>query len=131
MATKGKSISLEVRNQIIDAVLHHGMSVQAVARAHGISRRTVSRFLKRFQQNGKASLTENSKRPKCSPQQKSADVVEEILRLRHKFGWGAAWIGSQVGASASTVHRILCEHKLNDLTPPRSSFQRYEMSFPG
>lgn len=131
MAQRGKSVAAETRLQIVQAVRIHGMRVNDVAIAHGLSRKTVWQFLRTYDADGADGLEAASRRPKSSPQRKSADLEALVLELRQENGWGAAHIGAKVAASGSTVHRILTEHGLSNLNPERPKYPRYEMSRPG
>lgn len=131
MAKQGKAISFETRQQIVNAVLIHGLRITDVAATHGVSRKTVWQFVRNYRTDGLAGLAESSRRPRTSPQQKPLELEQQVLALRQQHGWGAAWIGAVVGASSSTVHRILCEHELNNLRPARRKYPRYEMEYPG
>lgn len=131
MAQRGKSVASETRLQIVQAVRVHGLRVNDVAIAHGLSRKTVWQFLRAYDAEGADGLQEASRRPSSSPQRKSAELEASVLALRQEHGWGAAHIGAKVAASGSTVHRILADHGLSNLNPDRPRYPRYEMSRPG
>lgn len=131
MAQRGKSVALETRLQIVQAVREHGMKITEVALAHGLSRKTVWQFLRTYETEGADGLLEQSRRPHTSPQSRSQDLEEAVLSMRKESCRGAGYIGALVGASSSTVHRILSEHGVNNLNPERPKYPRYEMSRPG
>ena len=74
-----------------------GMPVTSAAEAAGVTRRTASKWKRRYQEAGAAALVDRSSRPHHCPRQTHPDVVEEILRLRRRrqtgpqiasrFGW--------------------------------------------
>lgn len=131
MAQRGKAVAAETRLQIVQAVRVHGLRVGDVAVAHGLSRKAVWQFLHAYDCEGTDGLQVGSRRPKSSPQRKSAELEATVLTLREENGWGAAHIGAKVAASGSTVHRILTEHGVSNLNPGRPKYPRYEMSRPG
>lgn len=131
MARPGESVGGEVREKVVKAVVVHGVKVSDVAKAHGLSRKTVWKYVRRYGEGGEEGLRECSRRPHHSPSRISAEAEGAILRLRGERGWGAGRIGAVLRLSGSTVHRVLREHGVSNLTPPRRKYPRYEMSFPG
>ena len=108
-----------------------GETVAAVARAFGVSDRTVRTWVARAAE-GELALEDRSCRPHHSPRAISAAVVVEIERLR-RLQWTGAQIASVVKVSAATVARTLVQLGLNRLTAltPRPSVRRYEWAQPG
>lgn len=131
MARPGESVGGAERRKVVNAVTVHGLKVGDVAKAHGLSRKTVWRYVRRYREEGEDALRECSRRPHHSPCRISTGAEEAILRLRRERGWGAGRIGAVLQVSGSTVHRVLREHGVSNLTPPRRKYPRYEMSYPG
>jgi transposase InsO family protein len=106
----------------------------------GISRDTFYRYRARVEVEGFGGLLPRSTRPRRSPGQVSAEVVDAIVAARAGLaeqGWdsGARSIQYRLARagvavpSARTVHRVLVRQGLVEPAPakrPRSSFKRFE-----
>jgi transposase InsO family protein len=106
----------------------HGPAAKAV----GLSRRTVRKWVSRFDREGRAGLQDRSSRPKRSPQRTSPADEQRVLALRRERLVGRA-IAEQLGMPRSTVGAILRRHglgRLKDLEPPAETV-RYEREHPG
>jgi transposase InsO family protein len=111
-----------------------------VCRRCGISRPTLRKWVKRFQQHGVAGLEEKSRRPKTSPAQKIFAQQEQwILDLR-KRRLGTRRIQSELkrlhdcSLSRATINKVLHKHAQPPLKHSRLSRkkrQRYERDVPG
>lgn len=94
-------------------------SFSEICRRHGISRPTGYKWLERGKQDLTA-LADQSRRPLSCSHATSADVVEQILEIRKRRGWGARKIrrvlknklACESLPSVDTVHRILDRHDL-------------------
>lgn len=65
-------------------------TVSALCRAHGISRTTGHRLIKRFNELGEAAFEVKSKRPRNSPNKTPEKIEKAIVKLRNKYKlWGA------------------------------------------
>ena len=109
-----------------------GESMAAVARAVGVSDRTVKKWAARHAE-GALALEDRSCRPHRSPRAIGADVVVEIERLRRRYRWTAVEIGRAVGVSKATAARTLRQlgaERLTALEPPAPTI-RYEWPRPG
>jgi transposase InsO family protein len=78
-----------------------------IAKAMGISRRCVKKWLDRFDAEGEAGLEERSSRPHTSPTRTAAEVEARIVELRRRERRGPDWIGAELGVPARTVSRVL------------------------
>lgn len=110
------------------AVVGHGPA----AKAAGLSRRTVSKWCRRWKREGEAGLLDRSSRPRRLARSTSRDVVERVLALRHER-LVAATIAAKVRLPRSTVGAILRRHglgRLKSLQPP-VPVVRYERSSAG
>lgn len=103
------------RLAIVFSAEHGHGSVSEVCRALGVSRQSYYKWLRRFREAGAAGLVERSRRPVRSPGETSAELEDEIVRLRKtllgdrgaqsivnalvRSGWAAP--------SRATVHRVL------------------------
>src|SRR5262244_1707264 len=129
---------------LVEAVVLEGRSPTRLAREHGISRSWLFELIARYRQGGYPALEPRSRRPKSSPQQVSADVVAEVLKLRRELADAGFDAGPQTILfhlqdrfpqlpSAATVWRIL--KRQGHITPqphkrPKSSFVRFEAQLP-
>lgn len=127
-----------------EAVDDGSASVSEVCRRLGISRDTFYRYRARLEDEGFPGLLPRSTRPRSSPNQTPAWLVEAILEQRARLaeeGWdhGARSIHARLKRagvpvpSARTVHRVLVREGLIEPAPakrPRSSFQRFENPAP-
>jgi putative transposase len=59
-----------------------------LAEVYGISRKTVYKWLERFEQTGVVGLADLSRRPHESPTQISMEVEAAIVEARHRWKWG-------------------------------------------
>jgi transposase InsO family protein len=127
-----------------EAVDDGSASVSDVCQQLGISRDTFYRYRGRLEAEGFPGLLPRSTRPRTSPGQTPAEMVELIVAKRaalEKDGWdcGARSIHSRLKRagidvpSARTVHRVLVRAGLVEPQPakrPRSSFKRFEHPAP-
>jgi transposase InsO family protein len=118
------------------------MSVSELCRVLGISRDSYYRYRRRFEDEGPAGLVPRSRRPHRSPQLMSADLEEEIVRLRKELPLdrGAQTIayhlergGWQV-PSVRAIHRALVRRGMVVPDPtkrPKSAlWRRFEWPLP-
>lgn len=117
---------------MIKAVLTRGQSNAAVARAFGVSVRTVSKWVRRFALEGKAGLYDCSSRPHRLARATAQAKVCRIERLRRKR-LTYAQIARRVGVSTATVCRLARAGGFNRLSAlePKATTQRYERAHPG
>jgi transposase InsO family protein len=105
----------EQKYQAILAVVGDGRTVAEVAAQWRIDRRTVHRWLARYEAEGLEGLAERSHRPASCPHQMPAEVEAMVLELRraHKY-WGARRLvlelarrRAEPAPSESAVYRCL------------------------
>ena len=123
------------------AAYHEVGDAGAVCRWFGISRPTLRKWLRRFEQDGEAGLKEQSRRPHSSPSKKiSADVEQWILSLRRERRLGVKRIRAElrrlhdVQLSPTEIHKVLVQHELNVLPRRRRARhqpKRYSRPVPG
>jgi transposase InsO family protein len=129
---------------IVLTALQEGVSVGAVAKRFGVSRRWVHILLARYRQGGLEALESRSTAPKSHPHATSDEVRQEIIRLRSELGkqgldngaatitWHLQEADLQVPA-ASTIWRILVQAGLVTPQPkkkPKAYMQRFVASQP-
>ena len=116
--------------------------VAHVAAELGVSRQTAYRWVRRYASEGAAGLLDRSSRPRIQPHRTSPAREAQVLALRAAARRGPVWLAAQLGASPSTIGRILRRHQvplLRDLDPVtgarlrarRASGRRYERDQPG
>ena len=83
-------------------VIEEGEPVAQVARGMGMSQQCVSKWVRRYREEGQAGLENRSSRPRCSPMRTSPAVEEQVLRARRVLRAGP---GSVVGFTGSSDFR--------------------------
>tara|TARA_B100001059_G_C17755225_1_gene539492 strand:+ start:158 stop:1123 length:966 start_codon:yes stop_codon:yes gene_type:complete len=111
-----------------------------VCRRCGISRPTLRKWLKRYEESGLEGLKDVSKRPHRSPNTKVSDEVESwILSLRKKRKLGARRIQNELlrehnfQLSLASIHKVLTKNEVKPLVFQRKKkdFIRYQRPTPG
>lgn len=117
------------------------LKVTALCRELDISRQTLYKYRRRFEQEGPVGLVERSRRPHTSPRQVSAQTEEAIVRLRKELRpeCGAQTIAYQLARrgevvpSISTIHRVLVRRGMVTPQPhkrPKVAWRRFEWPRP-
>jgi transposase InsO family protein len=130
------------RRLIVQRHCEERMPQAHIAKAMGISRRCVRKWLDRYEAEGEAGLEDRSSRPHTMPQRTSAQVEAQILQLRVGKRRGPDWIGAELGVPARTVSRVIARHglpRLEQLDPmtgqvirsSKATAVRYERDTPG
>ena len=83
-----------------------------IARAMGISRKCVAKWLARFLSEGEAGLQDRSSRPRTCPRRTSPDLEQRIVELRRRERRGPDWVGAELGVPARTVSRVLARNRV-------------------
>jgi len=86
-----------------------------IAKAMGISRKCVKKWIDRYAVEGESGLEERSSRPHTCPHRTSAMVEQRIVELRQRERRGPDWIGAELGVPARTVSRVLARHRVSRL----------------
>jgi transposase InsO family protein len=108
-----------------------GESLASLSREHHVPREVLSRWWRRYEQDGLAALQPRSRRPHHSPTQVSPAIVRRVLRLRDQRR-SAVWIARELELGHGTVQRLLEQHEVNRLPrPTRPKPRRYEKQRPG
>jgi transposase InsO family protein len=127
---------------IVHRVRDLGMPAAHVARAMGVSRRCVYKWLDRFDDEGREGLRDRSSRPHHMPTKTAADVEAVVVAARLEHRRGQDWLGPELDLAPRTVSRILRRHDLpllRDCDPltgvviraSKSTAVRYERETPG
>jgi transposase InsO family protein len=120
------------REDMVRAVVDHGLSKTAAARRFNTTPKTVAKWVERFKVEGVVGLLDRSSKPLSSPSQTSlatADAVEVLRRQRRT----QEHIAGELGISKATVSRILKRRGLSLLSSlePQQPRPRYEREKPG
>ena len=120
------------REDMVRAVVDHGLSKAAAARQFNTTPKTVAKWVARFRAQGVVGLRDRSSKPLSSPSQTSlatADAVEALRRQRRT----QEHIAGELGISKATVSRILKRRGLSLLSglEPQQPRPRYERATPG
>lgn len=111
-----------------------GYTQAAIAEMMGISRATVSKWLRRHAREGTAGLADRSSRPLHVAHKLSEELRAAICRLRCEHAWGPHRIAYALGMARSTVYAVLRRaglHRLAWLHRSTREVIRYERSAPG
>jgi putative transposase len=92
-----------------------GMSISELAEIHGVSRKTIYKWLERYEGEGLEGLSDLSRRPHHSPRQVSAEVESAIVAARQRWKWGPGKLrvkliqqdSSQQWPAVSTIAAVL------------------------
>jgi transposase InsO family protein len=120
------------REEMVRAVVDHGLSKAAAARRFNTTAKTVAKWVDRFRAEGVVGLRDRSSRPLSLPSQialATADAVESLRRERKT----QEHIASELGISKASVSRILKRRGLSLLSSlePQDPRPRYERDKPG
>jgi transposase InsO family protein len=99
----------------IEQASRPGANVAAVCRAHGISRQTGHKWLKRYREVGYEGLEDQSRRPRASPLATGEEIIAALLAARAKHPrWGARKLArllerqfGELAPTERTVARVL------------------------
>jgi transposase InsO family protein len=83
-----------------------------IAKAMGISRKCVAKWLDRFGAEGEAGLIDRSSRPGACPRRTSSALEARIVELRGRERRGPDWLAAELGVPARTVSRVLARHQV-------------------
>ena len=109
-----------------------GEDRRVIADRHGVSVRTVAKWVARFRAEGVEGLRDRSSRPHRLHRPTSPGAIDHIIALRRQR-WTGKHIAREVGVSAATVSRVLRRaglSRMRDLDPPEPE-RRYERAEPG
>lgn len=122
-------LTLHCRELLVERVLRGRPKIE-VAAEFGISVKTVSKWVRRFQAEGPAGLRDRSCRPQRCPAATVYELELAVLALRRQR-LTLVSIATQLGLSRATVARICARAGLNRLTrlelpPPVRRYERAE-----
>jgi transposase InsO family protein len=113
-----------------------------IAKAMGISRKCVKKWLDRYHAHGEAGLEDRSSRPHCTPRRTSRAVEDRIVALRRAERRGPDWVGAELGVPTRTVSRVIARRGLprlceldsitgEQIRASKATAVRYERDRPG
>ena len=113
-------------------------AAEKVAEEHGLSRATLFRWRAVWKKNGPGGLAPDSRRPKRTPKAPPWWVVQVVLTVRLRTGWGAQRVAKELAArdivrtSHDAVWRLLKAHALQvgPMHRKRNHRVRYERDRP-
>jgi len=122
-------LTLHCRELLVERVLR-GRPKRQVAAEFGISVKTVSKWVQRFEAEGPAGLRDRSCRPQRCPTATVRELELAVLALRRQR-LTLVSIATQLGLSRATVARICARAGLNrlarlELPPPVRRYERAE-----
>lgn len=108
--------SVAARKEMLKTYWETG-SISATARIWHTTRRTVRKWLRRFEAEGEAGLEDRSPRPHRSPRRVAPEVERRVIEARRETGYGrrrlALYLRSQgLDISPNTIRHILRRHGL-------------------
>lgn len=116
------------------------VSMAELCRRFGVSRKTGYKWLARWEQGGKESLCDLSRKPHSSPGKSSDSIESEVVKLRRQHPrWGGRKLkqvletrGLSGVPSPSSITRILHRHGLIDPLESKKHqpWKRFEMEAP-
>lgn len=108
-------------------------SVIAAARAAGVSRQTVHKWLRRFEHEGQPGLADRSSRPHRMPRLTRIDLAVQICSERLARKVGPHELALLLGIARSTIYAVLRRAELNRLGALVAKLRvlRYEWPAPG
>lgn len=107
-----RSVSpMDQKRQLVADYHRETATVAELSDRYGVSRKTIYKWVGRFDEDGNAGLTDRSRRPNSSPQQTPSELVTAILELQSRFGWGA-----------KKLRRILTNRQPNVAWPSVATF---------
>lgn len=126
MPWRTPSVETERARFVLEAQLSD-LSHAELCRRHGISRPTGYKWIKRYEVEGLQGLEDRSHRPRSCPHATSDRVVDRILTILKKRGWGARKIRAKLAKdpdvellpSTDTIGRILRRKGCIEARKPR------------
>ena len=116
-------------------------NINKVCEHYGISRHTLRKWLRRYEELGETGLSDVTSRPKTFPLQKRSHEDENlIIKLRQERSLGARRIQSElkrlhsISFSTATIHKVLKKYAVAPLKIKRhyrKQVKRYNAKIPG
>jgi transposase InsO family protein len=107
-------LTVHTRAQIV-ALRRAGYAPAWIAEVIGVSRATVYKWLRRFEDEGEAGLADRSSRPHRTHPKLTPAQITAVCRLRRTRAWGPHRIGDALQLARSTVYAVLRRRGLQRL----------------
>ena len=104
-----------------------GYTIAEAARRFNVSRATAGKWVRRYDEGGRAALMDRDSRPRSSPTQAAPEMA--VVTLRKETGLGPHRIAEQMDISPSTTYAVLRRAGLTGLCDAR--IVRYERASGG
>ena len=134
MAHRRAKLTALGRRLLVDRILVDGMAVAHAADMAGVSRQTAWKWLRRFETEGEAGLSDRTSRPHRMPRALPQERVDAILAARHEHRFGPHRLAPIVGVPRSTIGDVLVRRglsRLRDQDGPTAIPIRYVRERPG
>ena len=130
---KNSRTTVHIREIIVKRVTHENVCPADVARAIGISVRTVHKWLRRHRDEGSAGLENRSSAATTLRHKLPTEWEEVIMYLRRSFRMTACCIAERLKLARSTVAAVLNRHRMGKLKylTPKEPVRRFERATPG
>ena len=127
----------EAREELCRLALMAGANRRELCRQHEVQPRILYKWLDRYRREGRAGLSDRSRRPLSSPWQTAAEVEAAVLAVRRE---NPAWGGRKIAASlarqglpapsASTITEILKRNGQPMVAAGQKAWKRFEHAEP-
>lgn len=92
-----------------------GENITALAEAYGVSRKTVYKWIARQSEEGTAGLEARSCAPHNSPQQWDEEMIQRVIEVRQRWGWGPRKLRCKLQQAAATNEKIPCASTIAEI----------------
>ena len=129
---------MDQKIQMISHWLSGDYSITELSRIYGVSRKTLYKWIVRYQKNRENGLKDLTSKPAILARATPTDTVKDILILKNRYSkWGARKVLSRlkelqpdkVWPVISTVHAILKRHDLVHTRRKRHHTSPYSQPF--
>jgi len=127
-----------VVEQRVEAVIRRlrGERVSDLSREFGVRRKTIHKWITRYEEEGAPGLFDRSRKPHRSPTRISKATELRIIELRMEYGWGGRNLSDLlaqegINVSASTVDRVIARNGLiREVDKQPHALRRFEREKP-
>ncbi len=134
MAHPNARLTPLTRWDLVQMVRGDGYTIAEAARRFNVSRATAGKWVRRYDEGGRAALMDRDSRPRSSPTQAAPEMAARIVTLRKETGLGPHRIAEQMDISPSTTYAVLRRaglNRLDHLHRVTREIVRYEHAHPG
>ena len=134
MAHPNARLTPLTRWDLVQMVRGDGYTIAEAARRFNVSRATAGKWVRRYDEGGRAALMDRDSRPRSSPTQAAPEIAARIVTLRKETGLGPHRIAEQMDISPSTTYAVLRRaglNRLDHLHRVTREIVRYEHAHPG